>query len=487
MPARNGQQFLEGLRDGREIWLGGERINDVTEHPGFRNAARSLARLYDLQYDPEWAQQMTYPSPTSGAPVGLSFMTPHSVEDLLRRRRQMEIWASATCGMMGRTPDYVNVILMACAAARDFFEENHPGHGENMARYYEYCRERDLCLTHTLVNPQVNRAVGPSGQVDPFLALGIVEKRSDGMLVRGARMLATLAPFSDEIIVFPSTIVQTGGDEWRYSFAFAVPVATPGLRFICRESFDLERSHFDHPLASRFEEMDAMAIFDDVLVPWERVFLCGDPQRCNQLFKGTGALYHMINQVGVKNTVKAEFFLGVATLMAQGIGADGFLHVQEKLCELVDDVEIVRGLLRAGEVDAVSGPGGAWHPAVEPLNTLRNFFPRVYPRMVEILHQIGAGGLMAIPTEEDLSGPNANAIARYYKGRNLPADERIRLFRLAWDLSSSAFAGRQVLYERFFFGDPVRITASRYLGYDTTAAREAVRRFLEQGVALPVL
>jgi len=175
--------------------------------------------------------------------------------------------------MMGRTPDYVNVILMTCAAAGDFFEENHPGHGDNMARYYEYCRERDLCLTHTLVTPQANRSVGPSGQVEPFLALGIVEKRSEGMLVRGARMLATLAPFSDEIIVFPSTIVQTGGEEWRYSFAFAIPVATPGLRFICRESFDLERSHFDHPLGSRFEEMDAMAVFEDVLVPWQRLFM----------------------------------------------------------------------------------------------------------------------------------------------------------------------------------------------------------------------
>ena len=485
MPARNGQQFLDGLRDGREIWLGGERVADVTAHPALANGAQSIARLYDLQHDPEWSGQLTGPSPSSGEPVGLSYLTPRSSEDLVLRRRMMEIWASATCGMMGRTPDYVNVILMACAAAHDFFEQNHAGHGENMVRYYEYCREHDLCLTHTLVNPQVNRAVGPSGQAEPFLALGIVEKTSAGMLVRGARMLATLAPFSDEIIVFPSTIVSAGQDEWRYAFAFALPIATPGLRFICRESFDLGRGHFDHPLGSRFEEMDAMAIFEDVLVPWDRVFLCGDVQRCNQLFKETGALYHMINQVGAKNVVKSEFFLGVATLMAEGIGADGFLHVQEKLCELVDDLEIVRGLLRAGEADAVPGPGGAWHPAPEPLHTLRNFFPKVYPRMAEILHQIGAGGLMAIPTEADLHGPNADAIAKYYQGRNLAADDRIRLFRLAWDMSASAFAGRQVLYERFFFGDPVRITASRYQGYDKDPARAAVRRFLADGVALP--
>lgn len=487
MAARNGEQYLNGLRDGREIWLGGERAGDVTAHPDLRNGARSIARLYDLQHDPEWAELLTYPSPSSGEPVGLSFLTPHSADDLIRRRRMMEIWAATTCGMMGRTPDYINVILMACAAARDFFEENHAGHGANMAAYYEYCREHDLCLTHTLVNPQVNRAAGPSGQVDPFLALGIVDKTSRGMIVRGARMLATLAPLSDEIIVFPSTVVGTGGDEWRYAFAFALPIATPGLKFICRESFDLGRSHFDHPLGSRFEEMDAMAIFEDVLVPWERVFLCGDVQRCNALFKATGAVYHMINQVGAKNAVKAEFLLGVATLMAEGIGADGFLHVQEKLNELVDDLEIVRGLLRAGEADAVPGPGGAWQPAPEPLNTLRNFFPRTYPRMVEILQLIGAGGLMAIPTEEDLTGANAAAIAKYYQGRNLPAEERIRLFRLAWDISASAFGGRQVLYERFFFGDPVRVTAGRYQAYDKEAARQAVRRFLEEGVALPVI
>jgi 4-hydroxyphenylacetate 3-monooxygenase len=485
MPARNGQQYLNGLRDGREVWIEGERVADVTEHPALCNGAHSVARLYDLQHDPHWAEALTYYSPSSGEPVGLSFLTPRSADDLIRRRRMMEVWAAATGGMMGRTPDYVNVIVMACAAARDFLEENHAGHGANMVAYYEHCRERDLCLTHTLITPQVNRAVGPSGQVDPYIALGIVDKTSEGMLVRGARMLATLSPFADEIIVFPSTIVSTGQEEWRYAFAFALPIATPGLKFICRESFDLGRSHFDHPLGSRFEEMDAMAIFEDVLVPWERVFLCGDVERCNAWMKATGSLYHMINQVAVKNIAKTEFLLGVATLMVEGIGAEGFLHVQEKLAEVVDDLEILRGLLRAAEIDAIPGPGGAWHPAPEPLNTIRSFYPKAYPRMVEILQLLGASGLMAIPTEEDLRGPTGEAIERYYQGRKLPAEERIQLFRLGWDIACSAFAGRQVLYERFFFGDPVRVNASRYLGYDKDPARGAVRRFLAEGVALP--
>jgi 4-hydroxyphenylacetate 3-monooxygenase len=480
MGARTGRQFLDGLRTAKaEIWLGGERIEDVTAHPATRNAAHSLARLYDMQHDPELQETMTYPSPTGGEPVGLSFLTPRTREDLARRRTMMKQWADYSGGMLGRTPDYLNSSFMAMAAAADYFSGDDPRHGENVRRYYEHIRERDLCLTHTLINPQANRSKGVGEQPDPFLPAGIVEENAAGLVIRGARMLATLAPFADEIAVFPSTVLKTGGPNVeRYSFAFAIPCNTPGLRFLCRESFDLGRSGFDHPLGSRFEELDAVVVFDDVTVPWERVFLKGDVERCNGAYGATNAVVHMMHQVVVKNVAKSEFVLGLACLMVDTIQVDQFQHVQEKLAEIIANLELMKACLRAAEADAALDGWGVMTPARLPLDIARNVYPKMYPRMVEIVQLLGASGLMAIPAEADLRGPVGGDVRKYLQAAKGDAEERIKLFRLAWDVACSSFGGRQELYERFFFGDPVRMAGALYSLYDKAPLMERVRQFL---------
>jgi 4-hydroxyphenylacetate 3-monooxygenase len=478
MGARTGAEYLNGLKDGRDVWLGGERVADVTAHPGLHRAARSVARLYDLQHDPRWRDRLTFPSPESGEPVALSFIMPRTPDDLVRRRRAYEVVASATFGWMGRTPDYVNTQVTACAMACAFFASVEPRFGENIVRYHAYARERDLCLTHTLISPQVDRSTANAELADPYIALGVVRETDRGLIVRGARMLATLAPFADELVVLPGNpLTSTPGDE-KYALAFAIPVATPGLRFVCRETFDLERSHFDHPLASRFEEMDAMAIFTDVLVPWNRVFLHGNVEKFNRFFPDTGLFRHYMQQVAVKDVVKCEFLLGLAALMAETIGVDGFPHVQAKLGELVDTVEVVRALLVAAEAGAAPGPGGYLTPAAEPFNTLRDLFPRLYPRAVEIIQLLGAAGLMANPTEADFAGAVGAEIGKYYQGRNTAPEERVALFRLGWDAALSSFGSRQVLYERFFNGDPERLGMARYRTYDRTRATALVRGLL---------
>jgi 4-hydroxyphenylacetate 3-monooxygenase len=480
MGARTGAQYLRDLDETpRELWIDGTRITSrVTEHPAFRHIAKTIAGLYDLQHDPAMREQMTYPSPTTGDPVGLSFLMPHTPEDLARRRRMMEMWARESGGLLGRTPDYLNADLMALASAAPFFAEADPRFGDNIRRYYEYVREHDLCLTHTLINPQANRGVGVAQQADPYLALRVVEKTEDGVVVRGARMLATL-PLADEILVFPSTVLKATEEDRPYAFAFALPLATRGLKLICRESFDYGRSAFDHPLASRFEEMDCMVVFDDVLVPWDRVFLLEDGERANRLYTDTDATVHMTHQVVVKNIVKAETVLGVASLMVDTIGIEPFQHVQEKIAEIIVALETQRALVVAAEAEARLNRWGIMTPAWTPLNIARNTFPKVYPRLIEIIQQLGASGLMAIPTERDLEHPELRPlIDRYYQARNTDAGERIRLFRLAWDLSLSAFAGRQVLYERFFFGDPVRMMSALYFSYDKNPAKDRVRAFL---------
>ena len=286
MPARTGAQYIQGLRERpRDVWIGGEKVKDVTSHPAFRNGALSIAALYDMQHEPALRDEMTYVSPTTGDRVGLSFIVPETVADLERRRRMMYRWARSHGGMMGRTPDYLNVSFVAMAAAAEYFAEDRRQFGDNVKRYYELIREGDLCLTHTLVNPQRTRSTTAS-VVDPLaedVALRLVKETDAGIVVRGCRILATLGPISDEITVYPSRSHFSEEHADRYAMSFSIPCDTPGLRFVCRESLDYGRSRFDHPLGSRFEEMDAMVFFDDVLVPWERVFLLGtssDATRC---------------------------------------------------------------------------------------------------------------------------------------------------------------------------------------------------------------
>ena len=337
MGASNGKSFIERLDSTpREVWYGDQKITGaVSSHPAFSGIAKSLAALYDMQLKPESEEMMTYESPSSGDRVGASFLQPKTAEDLAKRSRMIKAWADFSGGILGRTPDYLNSSVMAMAAAKEFFGKEGRDFASNIWNYYVHVREHDLVLTHTLINPQVNRGLGPSKQADPFIAARVVEKKSEGVVVKGARMLATL-PIADEILVFPSTVIRSGQDDEPYSIAFALPVSTPGLKFICRESFASE-SGYDHPLASRFDEQDAVVVFDDVLVPWERVFILEDPERANRVSEGTDGVVFMAHQATVRESAKAEFAAGLATLVAESIGADQFPQVQEKVTELYGD------------------------------------------------------------------------------------------------------------------------------------------------------
>jgi len=479
--ARRGAQVLARLREyPPNIWYRGEPVRDVTSHPAFRGGVGTLARLYDLQW--ERAAEMLFDSPASGRKVARSFMLPRTREDLTSISIAMKVWEDHTHGMMGRVPDYINRAMSGYAAGAAFLGEADARFGANAVRYHEYLRENDLCLTHTLIPPQANRAVNSARQADPYLAARVKEETDAGIVVRGCRMLATL-PVSDEIMVFPSTLLKSPEEDAPYAFGFSIPNHTPGLKFICRESVDYGRSHFDHPLGSRFEEMDAVVTFDDVFVPWENVLLYRDINRCNQAYSRTGAVVHMTHQVVVKNIAKSEFMLGLAHLLVDAIGAEGFQHIHEKLAELWVNMETMRAFLRAAEADAALDEWGVMRPAWNPLDAARNLFPRLYPRMVEIIQQIGASGLVAMPTEADVKGPLAADIKHYYQAARAEAFDRIPLFRLAWDASLSAFASRQVLYERFFFGDPVRMAGALLASHKSEILERAerVREFVRQG------
>jgi 4-hydroxyphenylacetate 3-monooxygenase len=391
----------------------------------------------------------------------------------------LKIWADQHFGFLGRTPDYLNRAVAYYASGADFLAEDGHLFAENMRRYYEYLREHDLCLTHTLINPQANRAAGPAQQADPYLAARVVQETSDGIVIRGARMLATL-PAVDEIMVFPSTLLRNTEEDAPYCFAVGLPCDTPGLRFLCRETLDYGRSHFDHPLGSRFDEIDAVVIFHDVLVPWDRVFVYRNVERANRAYAATGAITGMAHQVVVKNIAKTEFFLGLASLIVETIGIESFQHVQEKVADVWVYLETMKGLLRAAEADAQPDAYGAVRPAWPPLDAARNLYLRWYPRMTEIIQQLSASGIVATVTEADLRNPDVvEDIQRYFQAARADAYDRIPLFRLAWDAALSAFAARQIQYERYFFGDPVRLAGMIFQTHGRSPDIEQVREFLK--------
>lgn len=480
MGARTGQEYIERLgASSPTVQIAGDTLTGgIPDHPAFRNVVRTYASLYDLQHVPELRDTMTYESPSTGDRVGTSFMAPRTHEDLVKRRTMMKTWADHSLGTLGRSGDYLNSSLMALAAASDWFAQADPAFGANIRSYYEMVREQDLLTTHTLIPPQANRSQGAGQQLGGSLTARIVREDDNGIVVRGARLLATIGPIADELLVFPSTVLKGTPDDAPYSFAFAIPSATPGLRYVCRESMDHGRSRFDHPLGSRFEEMDAVVIFDDVHVPFERCFLLGNPEMCNAFYADTSAAVHMTHQVTTRTTAKTEFMLGLISCLTEAIGIEQFPHVQGDVAEAIVVLEQLRALVRASEADAELNAYGVMTPKWEPLNACRNWYPRAYQRFPEILRKLGASGLMALPTEADVNGPAHDDIEAYLQSATLTGSERVRLFRLAWDACISAFAGRQTLYEYYFFGDPMRMSGALVKSYDREPYKQRVRDFL---------
>jgi 4-hydroxyphenylacetate 3-monooxygenase len=480
MAARSGTEFLERLSAARvHVEIQGETLTGgVADHPAFRNVVRSYAELYDMQHDPDYRTVLTYPSPTTGEPVATSFLQPRTPADLAKRSSAFKLWADRSLGMLGRTPDYLNSALMALASAHDWFAQADPKFGENIRRYYAMVREEDLLCTHTLIPPQANRAVSGSQQAKGSLMAHITAEDDNGVVIRGARMLATIGPFADELLVFPSTVLRNTPEDKQYSFACAIPNDAPGLRYLAREPLDYGRPGHDHPLGSRFDEPDAVVVFDDVHVPYERCFVLGDPELCNGFYTRTSAAVHMTHQVLARTTVKTEYILGLVSLLTEAIGIEQFQHVQADVAEIIAALEMLRAFGRAAETDAGPNEFGVLTPAWAPLNTARNLYPKLYQRFPEILRKLGASGLMAAPTLADVTGPAAADIETYLQAAALGGAERVKLFRLLWDTCISGFAGRQALYEYYFFGDPVRMTGAYVAGYDREPYKDAVRAFL---------
>ncbi|WP_171038053.1 4-hydroxyphenylacetate 3-hydroxylase family protein [Aquibacillus sediminis] len=481
MPARTGAQYLESLRnDKREIWLNGEKVENVTTHPQFEGAAQSIAHLYDLQH--QHPETMLMDSPDTGDKVGTTFMFPRSKEDLKRIQETTKIWAEASAGIMGRSPDYLNITFACYASRLDVWSRYGNDQGaKNLGEYFRFIRENDLCLTHSIVNPQVDRSVAEAEQGGGEVSLRKVGETEDSIIVHGARMLATLAPFSDEIVVYPSAGGQgIRHEDAHYALSFALPMDTPGLKFICRDSYSKQRDTFDYPLSSRFDEMDAVVIFDNVHIPKDRVFIDGNVDLYRELTDATNWRNYIVFQAMTRALTKLEFLFGLGHMIADMNGVNKFNHIQEKLGEIWSMKEMTRSALVSSIEGATTVLDGIYVPDERPLLALRGLMPKYIPRAMELIRLIGGGGFLLTPSKADMEGPLRGYIDQYYQARNAPAEEKIRLFRLAWDFIGSDMGSRGELYERFYLLDSFRMTAQAYLIADKEKDSNMVQKFMDE-------
>lgn len=479
MAIRNGKQFIQGLRDRpRNVFIQGEKVTDVATHPAFQASVEHIAHLYDMQSDPAHGDKLTYVAEDTGQRAGMAFKPATSMADLQARRAAYRLWAEENFGLMGRSPDFMNVSLLAFWETRDLLDRNGQKFSQNMDQYYRRIRDEDLFLSHALVPPQNDRSKASHELGD--LHMRVVRETDSGIYISGARMIATLGPVADEMLIYSLPGLRPGDED--HALAFSINCDAPGLRQICREPYTLAgtRSSFDHPLSTRFEENDSLLIFDNVFVPWERVYIYRDVALANALYSESALRNHTAHQTNTRALVKLEFSAGIALALARSIKADQFLHVQEMLGEALSMVEMVKSGLVHSEVACETTSVGTVRPSLAPLQTLRTFLPRAYPRMVEFIQKIAAGSFMMMPTAADFHVPEIEEdMKRYYLGAGMESMDRVRLVKLAWDLVGEGFGQRALQYERYYAGDPVRTMASNTFSLPSADPDRLVRKALE--------
>lgn len=462
MGARTGQQFLEGLQGTpRRVYLEGDRVVDVTQHPLLTGAAQTIAGVFDRQH--AYAEECLVADPETGEPINVSHIIPRSVDDLKLRVQGLSRLSESTVGLMGRTPDYMNVKFASFAARwRDWqgVDGRNAAGADNIRTYQKRMAREDMALTHTIIQPTIDKSTDAE-ILGNTVTLHKVSNTSNGIVVRGARILGTLAPFADEIAVYPSLPLPEGAES--YALAFAIPIDTPGLIFMCRDSATVHGAdQFDRPLSSRFDEQDAFVIFDNVEIPHKCLFLDGDVDIYNSANQ-VGLAANLTTQTTIRAMNKLEFAYGLATRMADIIG-DHSPGTSEMLGELLGYVEVARSavLLSAEHGYPIEG---VWFPDLRPLQPLRALLTTWFPRVNEIIMLIGSHNLLATPNRRHLDDLELRPLIDefMYGANGTSATERAALFRLAWDFVGSSLGARNLLYERFYLTSGTRNRINHHL------------------------
>ena len=448
-----GAEYLESLRDGREVYVYGERVKDVTTHPAFRNAARSIARLYDALHDPAMKEVLTTPTDTGGGTFTHKFFrVARSREDVIAQRDAIAAWARMSYGWMGRTPDYKAALMNTLGANAPYYDK----FSGNAKAWYKRAQENVLFMNHAIVNPPVDRSKAVDQVKDVFIS---IQKETDaGIIVSGAKVVATSSALTHYNFLGQNAAVTVNDTD--LAVMFIAPMNVPGVKLFCRASYEMMASvmgtPYDYPLSSRFDENDAIFVFDNVLIPWEDVLLHRDLEKLKLFYPQSGFTAGYQLHGCTRLAVKLDFLCG---LIAQGLratGADEFRGNQAMLGEVVAWRNLFWSLTDAMANNPTPWVDGAVLPNMQSGSSYRVFAGDAYGRVKEIVEKIIASALIYLPSSaRDFQNPEIDKyLAHYVRGsNNIDYKQRIKLMKLLWDAIGTEFGGRHELYERNYAGN----------------------------------
>ncbi|MBV9630225.1 MAG: 4-hydroxyphenylacetate 3-monooxygenase [Xanthobacteraceae bacterium] len=472
---RTGSEYLRSLRDGRRVYIDGEQVKDVTEHPALRQAARSLAHLFDIAADPAMRERMTFPSPKTGAPVLRAYQVPKSHADLKSRRLFSQTWAEATFGLMGRTLDHVAGFFCGYTAVPEVFAAGGQKFADNLAAFFEHMRDNHRYASYAIVPPQIDRSKPAHKQADPTLYAGVIKERDDGIVLRGAQQLATAGVYSDYIYLSCIHPLQPGDE--NYANGVMIPANAPGLKLYPRRPFgNISGDSFDYPLSSRFDETDCFVVLDDVFVPWEHVFIYRNIEACRDQWWKTPAHLYGNHQAQTRYATKLRFMIGLAKRMNEMTGNDGNPAVQIQMGELASLVSIVENMLLSHETSASIDASGVLWPSKTGLYSVMALQSELNSRMLEIIRELTGAAMITLPSShKDFANPEMKGdIDRFMRSSTVDAESRVAVMRMAWDFIGSEFGSRHQQYEKFYGGASFLVKQSVYRNFDFAGATKLV-------------
>lgn len=475
-----GQEYLQSLKDGREVWIYGERVRDVTTHPAFRNSAVSISKLYDALHDEQSKAVLTTDTDTgSGGYTHRFFKYARSPEDLISQRDAIAAWSRMTYGSMGRTPDYKASFTNTLGANADFYGD----YADNARAWYKRAQEANPFINHTLANPPVDRDKPADHVKDVYVT---VDKETDaGIYVSGAKVVATNSALTQYNFLAQNKAAEISDE--RMAVMFIAPMNTPGVKLICRPSYELAAaatgSPFDYPLSSRFDENDAIFIFDNAFIPWENVFVYRDIEMLGRFYSESGFLNGFTFHSCTRLAVKLDFIVGLLQKALRASGSDGFRGVQVNLGEVIGWRNLFWALTDAMSAAPEKWVGDAWLPNINACTSYRIFSTEAYPAVRAIIQKIVASGLIYLPSSvRDFNNPEVDAyLAQYSRGSNgMEYKERIKIMKALWDAIGTEFGGRHELYERNYAGSHELIRMHALFHAKGSGALDAMEALADQ-------
>src|ERR1043166_5578255 len=478
-----GAEYVESLRDNREVYIYGERVADVTVHPAFRNTARSIARLYDALHDQKTKAVLTCSTDTgSGGFTHKYFRVARSREDVVGQRDAIAAWARMTYGWMGRTPDYKASLMNTLGANHKFYGK----FSDNAKNWYQRAQECVLFMNHAIVNPPVDRAKAADQVKDVFIT---IQKETDaGIYVSGAKVVATSSALTHYNFLGQNAAVPTHDTD--LAVMFIAPMNAPGVKLVCRASYEMMASvmgsPFDYPLSSRFDENDAIFVFDNAFVPWEDVLLHRDLEKLKTFFPQSGFLAGYQFQGCTRLAVKLDFLVGIIAKALRTTGADEFRGNQAMLGEVIAWRNLFWALTDAMAFNPMPWVGDAVLPNAQSGSAYRVFAGDAFARVKEIVEKIVASSLIYLPSSvKDIKNPaTAPYLKRFVRGSNGNGfKERIKIMKLLWDAIGTEFGGRHELYEYNYAGNHEDIRIHAMLNAKGSGAYDSMIALAEQCMA----